>query len=406
MAHSVRAPIEARSRRLRLEPRKEPYWCTVERGLAVGYHRPVSGAGKWWARILIHPKPTRYRSAALAHADDHVDADGEAVLDWKQAQAAARVWATKQTAAGPLTVRRAIERYIADLNARKGATAAKLTQDRLGKHAIPVLGDVLISELTAGQVRSWLNGLVRGDDDERRRRSMDSANRVLAVFKAALNLAFKDGLVTDDRAWRRVQAFKGVGVARKVILSDEEVRRLLEACPAGLRELVAAGAMTGCRLGELTDARVSDLDRAAATLNVAGKTGGREVHLAQPALRLLDELAAGKRPQDRLFLTAAEGPWTEGLHKRPFAAAVDKAGLDTRATFYSLRHASITRMLKAGVPTQAVAAHHGTSARIVEANYAKFAPADRARYAALGALTLDVELTWGNVVSLQIGTAS
>src|SRR5918994_680906 len=88
MARSVRAPIEARSRRLRLEARKEPYWCTIERGLAVGYHRPTSGAGTWWARVLVNPKPTRYRSAALAHADDHADdhaaADGDTVLDWGQ----------------------------------------------------------------------------------------------------------------------------------------------------------------------------------------------------------------------------------------------------------------------------------------------------------------------------------
>jgi hypothetical protein len=85
---------------------------------------------------------------------------------------------------------------------------------------------------------------------------------------------------------------------------------------------------------------------------------------------------------------------------------VDRARLDPGATFYSLRHASITRMLKAGVPTQAVAAHHGTSARMVEANYAKFVPADRARYAALGALTAEVEPTGGNVVPLRVGTAS
>ena len=163
--------------------------------------------------------------------------------------------------------------------------------------------------------------------------------------------------------------------------------------------------MTGCRLGELTAARVRDLDRAAATLKVAGKTGGREVHLAPPALRLLETIAAGERPQDRLFLTAAGEPWAEGLHKRPFAAAVDRAGLDPEATFYSLRHASITRMLKAGVPTQAVAEHHGTSARMVEANYAKFVPSDRSRYAALGALTVDVGAAGHNVAPLRLGTA-
>ena len=50
--------------------------------------------------------------------------------------------------------------------------------------------------------------------------------------------------------------------------------------------------MTGCRLGELTGARVRDLDPSRSDLKVAGKTGGREVHLAPPALRLLEKLAA------------------------------------------------------------------------------------------------------------------
>ena len=97
-------------------------------------------------------------------------------------------------------------------------------------------------------------------------------------------------------------------------------------------------------------------------------------------------------PDRSLFLTADGLPWGESLHKRPFAAAVNKAGLDTEATFYSLRHASITRMLKAGVPTQAVAEHHGTSARMIETNYAKFIRSDRARYAELGEEGIDVEI--------------
>lgn len=219
------------------------------------------------------------------------------------------------------------------------------------------------------------------------------ANRVLAVFKAALNLDFNDGLVADDRAWRRVQAFKGVGEARKVILSDSDIQMLLDACGEGLRELVAADALTGCRLGELTGAQVRDLDLAAATLKVSGKTGSREVHLAPDALLLLKRLSAGKRPQDHLFLTMDGQPWGESVHKRPFAAAVARAGLDPDTTFYALRHASITRMLKAGVPTQAVAEHHGTSARMIELNYAKFIPADLARYAALAAPALRMDLS-------------
>jgi hypothetical protein len=117
--------------------------------------------------------------------------------------------------------------------------------------------------------------------------------------------------------------------------------------------------------------------------------GRREVHPAPPALRLPEGLAAGE-------------PWAEGRHKRPSVAVVDRAGLDPAATFHTLHHAGITRMLKAGVPTQAVAGHHGTSARMLEADHAKFLPADRARYAALGALAPDPE---HGTVKLMLVTA-
>ena len=320
MARSVRAPVEARSRRLRLEARKRPYWVVLERGLAVGYHRPLGGgAGMWWVRAAVPGKAGYpYKEAALAHADDHVDADGAKVLDWAQAQAAARAWAAKQTGAGPLSVTKACERYVADLRARKGAQAAKGAEQKIKKHVKRVLGAKLVADLTADDVRSWQTGMVRGEDDEARRRSRDSANRVLGILKAALNLAFQDGLVADDRAWRRVGAFKGVGESRKVILAVKELQRLIDACPHGLRELVAAGAWTGARLGELTNAKVRDLDHEARTLRVAGKTGSREIHLCDDALALCRRLASGKRPEAELFSTSGGGPWTESLHKRPF----------------------------------------------------------------------------------------
>ena len=43
--------------------RKEPYWQKIERGLSVGYHRPLKGgAGSWWARVLVEGK---YKIEAL-----------------------------------------------------------------------------------------------------------------------------------------------------------------------------------------------------------------------------------------------------------------------------------------------------------------------------------------------------
>jgi hypothetical protein len=57
------------------------------------------------------------------------------------------------------------------------------------------------------------------------------------------------------------------------------------------------------------------------------------------------------------------------------------------------------------VPTQAVAEHHGTNARMIEANYAKFIPEDRARYAAMVAPELRLRSGDGKVVRLRPGGA-
>jgi integrase len=214
--------------------------------------------------------------------------------------------------------------------------------------------------------------------------------------------AFRGGKVADDRAWRRVETFANVGQARKVALNESETQRLVDACPPGLRHLVAVGALTGARLGELTSAQVRDLDVGAAVLVVRGKTGERPIHLPPAALGLLRELASGKRPDDFLITTAAGGPWTKSLHKRPFEAAVARAGLD-RATvvFYSLRHSYITRALSLGVPVKVVADHCGTSIAMLQRYYAKVIPSDQQRYAALAAPTLAIGEPDAKVVPLR-----
>ncbi len=223
----------------------------------------------------------------------------------------------------------------------------------------------MVADLTTDTMRRWRDGLVKlaGDefDDEDERRSRDTANRILTVLKAALNRAFEDGVVKDDRAWRAVKAFKAVGEARQALLTAEELQRLVDACPAGLRELVAAGAYTGARLGELTSARVRDFDAKHRTLSVRGKTGSRIIHLDAGAVALFARLAKGGPRPSRCCARPTGGSWTASLHLRPMAAAVAAARLDPATTFYALRHSYITHALNAGVPIKAVAEHCGTS---------------------------------------------
>ena len=292
------------------------------------------------------------------------------------------------TGGGPYTVALAVADYVTDLRG-KSQRAAQQVEDRLDNHLTPALKDRRLAELTAGELTVWRNGLVSASDDEGKvRRSRDSANRVLGMLKAALNFAFNAGRATDDRAWRRVKTFRGVGAARKIILTDAGLQQLAEACELGLQELMMAGAWTGCRLSELTSARVRDFD--GRLLRVRGKTGERELYLPTDAVAMLHRLTRDRRPDDHLFLTSTGSPWKPSMHTRRFAAAVAKAGLDPKTTFYVLRHTFISRALVAGVPIRAVADHCGTSVVMVERHYAKFIQSDRERYANLAAPPLRI----------------
>jgi hypothetical protein len=90
------------------------------------------------------------------------------VLDYRTAQQKALEQIAEWEPAGkeppePLTIRAAVDAYVADLRARKGDRAADEAQGRMRKHLLPVLGDVELGELTASEFLNWRNGLVGGE---------------------------------------------------------------------------------------------------------------------------------------------------------------------------------------------------------------------------------------------------
>ena len=105
-----------------------------------------------------------------------------------------------------------------------------------------------LAKLTTPQLKRWRDSRVRvSDDSEDVRKSKDSANRILSQAKAAFNLAFRHGLVASDNPWRRVSAFEGVGEARKLFLTDEQVARLFKMPDGAFHLLVKTAVLTGAR---------------------------------------------------------------------------------------------------------------------------------------------------------------
>ena len=149
---------------------------------------------------------------------------------------------------------------------------------RAALHILPQLGNFKISKLTTHQLNTWRDQLAASPalfrprpgrphkhkplpktKDEQRARKV-SANKCITILKAALNRSFKDGLLQEDKAWRRFELFHKVEIARERALTITEAQRLIYAADerSGFRNLLHAALLTGCRFGELRNLRVKD----------------------------------------------------------------------------------------------------------------------------------------------------
>src|SRR6516164_2437097 len=92
------ATLETRTARLKLAPRRKPFWITVAPGIALGYRRNES-AGSWSVRGADGAGSNWIKAFGLA--DDHEDADGASVLTfWQAADRAKALARGKDTDAG------------------------------------------------------------------------------------------------------------------------------------------------------------------------------------------------------------------------------------------------------------------------------------------------------------------
>ena len=324
MARTVReAVLATRSARLRLPPRAKPYWRVIEQGLHVGYRRRGTG-GTWIARR--RNERGIYRETKLGLADDLQDANGDTVLDFAQAQRNARTWWTHEQRlasglesipAGPYTVARAMADYLEDYR-RRGGKACDSIESVARRNILPELGSVSVVKLTTRRLLEWHRAIAErprcwrsraGEvnvaafdrkDAEAVRRRRATANRVLTYLKAALNHAWRAGLVPSDDAWRRVKPFRSVDAPVIRYLTHDEIPRLLNACQGAFGDLVHAALLTGCRYGELCRLNVADYNRDVETLTIREAKSGwvRHVTLTGESPELMERLICGRSPVD------------------------------------------------------------------------------------------------------------
>jgi hypothetical protein len=283
MARRLRsARIENRTHRLRLLPRRKPYFDGVAPGIAVGYRRNKTGAGTW----VVKASTGRggHWTKAFGIADDHEAANGGTVLDFWQAQDRARALARggESTSDRPITVSEALDNYAAELHSRRG-DGGNVTRVRY--HLPPSLANTAVALLTARDLRRWRDGLLE------KGLAPASASRTARILKAALSLsAREDARIGNIGAWRDgLRSLPDAEIARNDILSDSDVRALVAAAYAlapayGL--WVETHAVTGARTSQLERLEVRDLQDAGTNPRVimpSSKKGSVATSIANPS---------------------------------------------------------------------------------------------------------------------------
>ena len=368
------------------------------------------------ARTASGPPPCivgegKYREATIGVADDVLDADGVSVLDFEQARKAvlAKIeeWRAKTKAAangGVQTVRTAVKHYIAGMNNREDAQGRprRDAERRLEKH---VLGDPIadadLHNLTESaligvaepKARAIESGLAEADREQLQGRAQRRREKVsIRTLPAEIGVIVKHGLAVegDSEPMARDDA----------ALQDAEIRRILAAAAevdaedgweGDLHRMIAVLAATGTRFSQAARIKVGDLqaDKARLMIPVSrkGRGGKSSSHtsgrIGEDVVSLLLPAARGRRPGEPLLMRWLHeqrpgGKWVrDGRHAwkapaelaRPWAAIRKKSLLPQGTVIYALRHSSIVRQLKAGLPVRLVAALHDTSTAMIERHY-------------------------------------
>lgn len=399
------------------------HWRRIDADVHLGY-RKSKRAGSWLVRWRVGQG---YRQAGLGTADDAIK---EGNLSYDSALKAAREHVEKaradalaEASGEPMTVRSAIESYIAGRDARDARRAGRdkrsdaasrlslyvIGRDARGKRkaaAAAPIAEALLHRLTERDLARWREGLpttLKATTTRRLLNDMRAAlnaaysqnrERLPATFSGAVKHALRTLEREDDAE----------PVARdNQILSDADIGRTLKAARAvdaqggydgDLFRLLLALAATGARFSQLARMRVRDLQADQARLLVPSSRkgrGGAKVHYAAVPIGadVVAELslAAVGRDKDAPLLerwTKVQKPGGVAWHRdrregwktsseiiRPWGQIREIAGLPD-AVPYALRHTSIVRAIKANLPLRLVASLHDTSTAMIERHYAKW----------------------------------
>lgn len=201
--------------------------------------------------------------------------------------------------------------------------------------------------LTTREVRGFLLDLT-----QERKVAFSTFNQALNAMRFFFTAVLKQPFALDDFHFQKQPR------RLPVVMSDEEVRRLLE-CAHSLRDraLFETAYATGMRLGELTRLLITDIDSKRMVIRVDQGKGRKDryVMLSASLLETLRGYWRQARPKGYLFPgDGGKRPLSDSSAQKAFGRAKVAAGIAKPVSFHTLRHSFATHLLEDGVNVRTI----------------------------------------------------
>ncbi|WP_375207683.1 tyrosine-type recombinase/integrase [Hyphococcus sp.] len=403
--------IRANRRKLASRPRY-PYFQTLTGGRAIGFDKRTKNEGYWIARFRT--TDGKYRRHRLGKADTQQRADGKTILSFEHAVELAQAWfdrpenasrACKTYKLGPttevaytskpgeFTVGDAMLEWAAWKRLRSTQAHYLSLINRVNYHIIARLGDFPAEQMNGEVLRKFVTEIMalpakRGKhlqeparpiesyDEETIRKRKKTINTLISYLKCALEMAWENGRIDNDRTFRCMKHLRTADRPRTLHLSRDECRMLLDECPADLKQLILGALYTGCRFAELTNLRASHVGRDGYGIYVEPRKSfkARFVFLPDEGMAFFLSLIKNKAPGEYVFTRTDGKKWKYNL-RYPLKSALKRAKLPKEFCFHGLRHTYASQLVQSGAPLIVVADQLGhANTNTVSQTYGHLSP--------------------------------
>ena len=280
--------IDAVASRDKLKPRRGAYWHRLTKGFYVGYRKMTAGGhGAWLARARDEDAGVQQLYKPLGEFLELADH-----LRFDAAAKAAQAWFDHLGRGGTAraaTVSDACSRYARHLKAIKSERAAKDAESRFKSYVLNYakLAATELPKLTPAHLETWRKALrelpTRSGGRRGERRSDSSLNRDMTCFRAALNLAYLDGLLATDYAWRsKLRPIKNADQRRELYLDRAQRIKFIKHASADLAAFLRALCQLPLRPGAVAKLKAGDFDRRLKVLKVGQDKAGKDRRIKLP----------------------------------------------------------------------------------------------------------------------------